>query len=66
MQLKEYLFISNVKLAAFARLIGVPYHKMYYVYRGGCPHLGVAKKIIDGSNGLVTMECLLQNSKAPW
>ena len=66
MQLKEYLFRKNMKISEFAAKIGERHHKVYWVIRGGNPTLGVAKKIIEETNGQVTLDDLLHESTPPW
>lgn len=60
MQLEEYLKKENMKIALFARKIGVSYHILYNLFRGGKPRLETAQAIIEGTKGEVTLSDLLQ------
>lgn len=61
MNLKTYLFMREVKLASFARLLGYSYVHIWRVCQGRTlPSLELAKMIEERTNGEVSFDELME------
>lgn len=61
MELKKYLESRNIEIQEFAKMVGVtPGALSNYIYKRREPRPNIRRKIIDATNGKVTLEDLLK------
>jgi predicted transcriptional regulator len=63
MNLRDYLYEHRIDPVAFAYATNISISSLYRYMGGHCPHLRIAIKIEQATDGHVTVEELMKNKK---